>query len=54
MLLTAMHFTSALLAALVMGTTLAHALEMPAKMRVSASFWFALSGPPIPCPSVFR
>jgi hypothetical protein len=39
MFLTAMHFTTALLVALVMGTTLAHALEMPAKMPVSASFW---------------
>jgi hypothetical protein len=39
MFLTAMHFSTALLVALVMGTTLAHALEMPAKMHVSASFW---------------
>ena len=36
---TAMHVATVLLVALVMGTTLAHALEMPAKMRVSGSFW---------------
>jgi hypothetical protein len=39
MFLTAMHVSTVLLVALVMGTTLAHALEMPAKMRVSGSFW---------------
>jgi hypothetical protein len=39
MFLTAMHVATVLLVALVMGTTLAHALEMPAKMRLSGSFW---------------
>ena len=37
--MTAVHVATVLLVALVMGTTLAHALEMPAKMRVSGSFW---------------
>ena len=39
MSLTALHVATVFLVALVMGTTLAHALEMPAKMRVSGSFW---------------
>ena len=39
MFLTAMHVATVFLVALVMGTTLAHALEMPTKMRVSGSFW---------------
>jgi hypothetical protein len=39
MSLIAMQVATVLLVALVMGTTLAHALEMPAKMHVSGSFW---------------
>jgi hypothetical protein len=39
MSLTALHVATVFLVALVMGTTLAHALEMPAKTRVSGSFW---------------